>query len=558
MKTDVCDLLKLWCDTLLAHQLQGTGSPALDGALLCPACQTIHGRCGELVYPLLTLADRLGDDRYLNAARRLFAWSESLYCSDGSMVNDGQSMWNGITAFAAVALCDALRWHGHLLPPAEKARWEQRLRAHGDWILTHIDENFNSNINYNAAAAGSLALLGRYFDCEAYRAHARRMAAYVMGHAAPDGLFYGEGKPIDSQSPKGCRPVDIGYNVEESLPLMLLYAEQSGDEAALRWVSRLLQSHLAFMLPDGGWDNSFGTRSYKWTYWGSRTAEGCLEAYARLGRRDPRCAAAAARNFALMRRCTVNGLLTGGPDYARAGVQPCLHHSFSHARGLAALLDQDLPLCDAAPLPCESAAPLTYYPTIDTWRVHLGGWQATVTGCDFEYMPGGHASGGTLSLLWHQKNGPMVASAMTRYHLYEAHNMQQLTDLELQGCLTPRLAVGEFASCHDYSALLRAAQADDAVCIEAEGVLRRTDQTPLPGDGRYRLHYRFTGDALQLTVTAPAHGADAVFLLPMAGGSVSPAPQHSRTVFSPAGGLLAAEHRWAVPAGGTLCLTIRP
>jgi len=555
LKTDVCELLQLWCDSLLQHQLHGTGHKTLDGALLCPACQTIHGRCGELVYPLLALADHLNEPRYLDAARRLFDWSESLFCSDGCMVNDGQSMWNGITAFAAIALCDALRWHGRLLSSEEKSRWEQRLRAHGDWILRHIDENFDSNINYNAAAAGSMALLGNYFDCGAYRTHARRMAAYVMCHATADGLFYGEGKPIDSQSPKGCRPVDIGYNVEESLPLMQLYAEQSGDEAAQNWVEDLLSSHLVFMLPDGGWDNSFGTRNYKWTYWGSRTSEGCLDAYARLGRKDARCAAAAARNFAQMRRCTVRGLLAGGPDYGKAGVQPCIHHAFSHARGLAVLLDEDLPLRDAAPLPCESAPPLTYYPTIDTYRIHLGGWYADITGYDFEYMPGGHASGGTLSLLWHRDHGLMAASAMTQYRLYEAHNMQQLTDLDLQGSLTPRIEQDGFASCHDYSAVLRAGQTPDSVCVEASGSLRRPDQTVLPGAGAYRLHYRFTEKTLTLTVTAPPR---AEFILPLSGGSVSPAAPVTRPVFSPAGGLLAAEHRWPIPADGRLCLTVRP
>lgn len=96
MQTDVCALLQSWCDALLQYQIKNTGDPQLDGALLCPACQTIHGRCGELVYPLMTLCDRLGRQEYLDAARKLFDWSESLFCSDGAMLNDGQSMWKGI------------------------------------------------------------------------------------------------------------------------------------------------------------------------------------------------------------------------------------------------------------------------------------------------------------------------------------------------------------------------------------------------------------------------------------------------------------------------------
>ena len=77
-------LLKQWCDALLEYRVEKL-HPRLDGALLCPACQVVHGRCGELVYPLLCLADRTGEARYLDAARKLFEWSESLACDDGSI-----------------------------------------------------------------------------------------------------------------------------------------------------------------------------------------------------------------------------------------------------------------------------------------------------------------------------------------------------------------------------------------------------------------------------------------------------------------------------------------
>lgn len=560
MQTDVCALLQSWCDALLKYQIKDTGDPQLDGALLCPACQTIHGRCGELVYPLLTLCDRLGRQEYLEAARKLFDWSGSLFCSDGAMLNDGQSMWKGITVFAAVSLCDALRRHGHLLTAEEKQRWEQRLRAHGDWILTHIDEHFDSNINYNAAAAGSLALLGNYFHCEAYLEHADRMARYAVTHVEADGLFYGEGKPIESLTAKGCRPVDIGYNVEESLPLLLLYARQRGNEDVYRWVKKTLKDHLEFMLPDGGWDNSFGTRNFKWTYWGSRTSEGCIAPYAHFGKTDPQCAAAAARNLELMCRCSRDGLLAGGPDYPKVGARACLHHSFSHARVLAELLDEDLIPQGDAPLPCETAPALKYYPTIDTWRVHLGDWYADVTAYDFTYHLGGHASGGTLSLLWHKKNGLMIASSMTRYSLYEAHNMQQLTDRELQKSLTPRVEcrrAGElWASCWDNTAVIRAVSEEGGVYLEARGTLSRIQGDAMAEQGKYRLGYRFRPEYLEIEVWTSC--PDCCFLLPMAGGAAEPAAAEKTVCFSLAGGLLAQEHRWELSAGTAFTVRITP
>ena len=40
-----------------------------------------------------------------------------------------------------------------------------------------------------------------------------------------------------------------------------------------------METHLEFMLPDGAWDNSWGTRSFKWTYWGGRTSDGFMGGY---------------------------------------------------------------------------------------------------------------------------------------------------------------------------------------------------------------------------------------------------------------------------------------
>lgn len=557
MPTDVFELLKTWCDSLLACQITGTGRPTLDGALLCPACQTVHGRCGELVYPLLTLARHTGEQRYHTAALRLFDWSESLVAADGAIVNDGQSDWKGITVFAALALCDALRRHGDLLDAATCVRWRTRLRRHGDWIASNIDEHFAGNINYRAAGAGVLALLANYFDEPGYRAKARRLAADVQRHTGADGLLFGEGDPVDGRSPRGCRPVDICYNVEESLPLMLLYAQESSDAEALAWVSAVLRRHLDFQLPDGGWDDSFGTRNYKWTYWGSRTSEGCLEAYALLGQQDPVCAMAAARSLALMQRCTHGGLLTGGPDYPRVGVQACIHHSFSHARGLAVLMDRGLELHADSAIPTLENPTLRYYPTIDTWRVQHGGWIADVTGYDVTYRPGGHATGGTLSLLWQRHVGPMVLSAMTDYALVEAHNMQQVPALPYQGSLTPRLLAADgAASCYDRGATLCAEKDSGSVVIRAEGRLCYPDGSAAPASA-YRLSYCFADGVLHLRAEGRTCGP-LWLVLPLARAVVYPKPAVEKPVFSLAGGLLAREYRWPLRCNETLAVEIRP
>ncbi len=543
-------LLKQWCDALLEYRVEKL-HPRLDGALLCPACQVVHGRCGELVYPLLCLADRTGEARYLDAARKLFEWSESLACDDGSIYNDGQSAWRGITVFAALSLREALHRHGQLLPAAERAAWQARLLAHGEWVHRNIRPGFESNINYYAAGAGALAVLGRDYDCPDWSAHADELAQFCLARISPEGLLCGEGKPIDAVTAKGCRPVDIGYNIEESLPGLLQYARARENTAVLAQVHELFRAHAAFLLPDGGMDNSFGTRNFKWTYWGSRTSEGGAYALAWLGQTDPALQSAAARELALWEKTTHGGLLTGGPDYAKRGQPACIHHAFSHAKVLAELVDDGLTPQDTAPLSRETAAPLTAYPVLDTYLVHVGDWMATVTGYDFRYLKGGHVSGGTLSLLYHQNAGVLAASAMTRYSLYEAHNMQQSGALAAQGSLTPRLQSGHFASCLDESAVLHAEENGDIVEITVQGYLRDEDQTPA---APYRFAYRFARDGVRLTAEVAAGEAELLF--PLTDSAAVQGAEKGRPVFSLAGGFAMTEYRAMVWAGTpvTVCI----
>lgn len=69
----------------------------------------------------------------------------------------------------------------------------------------------------------------------------------------------------------------MGYNLEESLPLLIQFSVHAQDAQSLQFYAARMRDHLAFLLPDGAIDNSFGTRHNKWTYWGSRTSDGALE-----------------------------------------------------------------------------------------------------------------------------------------------------------------------------------------------------------------------------------------------------------------------------------------
>ena len=187
------------------------------------------------------------------------------------------------------------------------------------------------NINYPVTSALALTLAGELLGERHYRGRGRELAHASLAYLTPGGLLFGEGHPQDGTTAKGCRAVDLGYNVEESLPALALYGLVAGDEEVTGRTVEALRAHLELMLPDGAWDNGWGTRQFKWTWWGSRTSDGCQPAYALLAARDPRFAEAAYRNLEQLAACTHDGLLHGGP-HLHAARHPSVRAPLVHAR----------------------------------------------------------------------------------------------------------------------------------------------------------------------------------------------------------------------------------
>ncbi|MBS1562819.1 MAG: twin-arginine translocation signal domain-containing protein, partial [Bacteroidetes bacterium] len=294
-------LLQKWGAGLLSLQLSFPDVKTLHGGILCPACSMIHGRSGDAMFPLLLLAGKTKDQRYLDAALNVYEWMENNVSQpNGSWVNEiVASSWAGITVFTIIAMGESIVHFGHLPAPAVKQRWLARM----DRAAKYICDTFTiktGNINYPIAASYALSLAGEILGKPAYSARGKLLAHEALGHfTAKDLLLYGEGHPAKEPSPKGCYSVDLGYNVEESLPSLVLYGKLTGDSEVLDLVTQSLKAHLEFMLPDGGWDNSWGTRNFKWTWWGSRTSDGCQPAYALMADRDPVFYKAALQNTRL-------------------------------------------------------------------------------------------------------------------------------------------------------------------------------------------------------------------------------------------------------------------
>jgi hypothetical protein len=508
-------LVHEWGAQLLALQVNNPSLKGLHGGILCPSCAVVHGRCGDAIFPLLYLADKTGDKKYVDGALRLYDWmEETVSTSDGAWINEvSVSNWKGITVFTSIALAESLIHFGHLLSKATIAAWKARLQKAGDYIYKTFSINFG-NINYPVTASYALCLLGKYLEQPHFTEKGKTLAHESLASFTPkDNLLYGEGKPVPLKSAKGCYAVDLGYNVEESLPSLVLYGKLMNDTKVLDVVTQSMKSHLEFMLPDGAWDNSWGTRNFKWTWWGSRTSDGCQPAFGLMADREPAFYKAALQNTRLLAQCTHNHLLHGGPHYVQHGIRPCVNHSLAHSKALVTILLHAKEVkASTARLPRESAYGVKAFPDIYTWLIAKNKWRGTVTGYDQEYvMKSGHATGGALSLLWHEQAGTILVASMNKYQLLEGFNMQQDKDASTM-CLTPRFEVDNFRNINDLKATVEQTQTAAGIVFKAQSSLVDENQLPAPVTD-CETTYTFSDDAVLIHATTKNEKAS--FFLPV-------------------------------------------
>ncbi|MEG2653653.1 MAG: hypothetical protein RSA17_08740, partial [Ruthenibacterium sp.] len=210
------DLLETWGATLKRLQLTQVADDGLYGGILCPSCARIHGRTMDAMYPFLSLAKRKKDQTYLDAAQRIFRWAEHVYRADGGYIGETNHAWKGITVFSVIQLAHCLKFHADLLEPKVLDAWRARLRKSVDYLYADMTIG-TGNINYPITSAASFALAAEVLDDVKYLPKAREFAHAALTYLTPNGLIFGEGAPQTGVTDKGCRAVDLGYNVEESL-----------------------------------------------------------------------------------------------------------------------------------------------------------------------------------------------------------------------------------------------------------------------------------------------------------------------------------------------------
>ena len=445
MKKRAYTLLKNWCDTLLEYRVS-TSTPYTDGALLCPACHVIHGRIADLCFPLTLLYVEENDEKYLAAADKFIDWSEyNLKTMDGLWYNDITNRWYATSEFSAMAIGESLYHFGDKLPSSIVEKWKSIFFRMCDVFITlDTRKSYAPVTNYYCGMTAVLAMAWKLSGDEKYLAKTKYWLDVALSRIDSDGLLYGEGYPLETAS--GRHTVDMGYDLEESIPLLLRYSDLTGDRP--EFFKKLFIDHLEFLLPDGAIDDSFGCRHNKWTYWGSRTSDGIIEGLALL-LDDPTCADACERALTLYEKCTHDGLLA--MPMAHEDREPtCLHHTFCHAKALATLICAPEVEVHKTTLPCEKNYGIKSYQKDSIILVSHGKWRATFNASDAAAInPNASNGGGSMTLLYHKDIGTVCAATSAVYHPTEITNQQYLRNSENPTSMTVQFWIDGVQACYD-------------------------------------------------------------------------------------------------------------
>lgn len=493
-KAKVYNLMKFWCDELLKTQLS-MPDPLLDGAILCPGCAVVHGRCADMVLPLVLLYKETGEEHYLTAAKKLIDWTEyNLLSEHKDYRNDLANRWKGTNIFTSLMLGETLHRFRDVLDKETFEKWDAIFRERAAAAIGFC-EAVGPHINYNAGAAAMFAFAYNYTGEQKFLEQALKQEALCHAHFDEQGLFFGEGKPLDGTTPKGCHFIDMGYNLEESIPLLVLHALWMKDDEKINFYTDRAIDHLGFLLPDGAIDNSWGTRQNKWTYWGSRTSDGMHEGFVYIAKDNPVIAKAVRRNIELLENCTVDGRLYGGLMYHSAGEPACIHHAFDKVKSLAVLyleMSDEFENCLGAVLPREHEG-IKSYQNGYLYTVTKGDFIATVNACDTHIYSGSETGGGAISMLWNKDYGAIMAATLNKFVTTEPMNMQIQRNVDEEICNTARLGLS------DIDKTVQLVQKDYTIIATSE-------------KSGFEIKYDFCDDAVNISVLSDN---DSEYVLPI-------------------------------------------
>ncbi len=488
------------CDSLLATQI--TDPAAADfGALVCPSTNPqphpLHSRAGEAVYPFAVAYRRTHDVRYRDAAVALARWMIGKQQPRGAWGEawPKYDAWTGTTADQLISLAGAYPLLRDELTPADRTAWETAMRHAADFVVQTFPVG---NINYHPTGAVALLLTAEalHDPVPAWLAKADSLVALTFKAVNADGLLTGEGEGVD-----------LGYNLAQSIGYLALYGILKSDESIRDRAAALLRTHAFFVYPNGAIDNSWGTRSYKWTYEsGTKTAPGVYFTFALLADKDPSFGPAGQRCLDyLTAHAMETGVVTGGPHVNRHAslTPPCLYSTFARAQSIALALTYEAKAVAGgagALLPAQQKNWYHFFPTVNVVVLRTDRIMATVSayGAINRYGRGQVSRGGSITDLWVEgfgRDGFAQASSATVYRREEDIHMPDEPALRP---LTPRAECTidgiYYTNLFEAEGKMSVSQEGEAIVVTTTGHLRTV--TGEASAVEYRLTHRFFDDHL--------------------------------------------------------------
>jgi hypothetical protein len=441
LQTRYLHTLGLLCDQLISTQITDATDPDY-GALVSPSTNPQpnprHSRAAEAVYPLAVMYKHSRDGRYRNAAILLGNWLIGIQQDNGSWGENwpGHDGWNGTTADQLISLAGALELLGEELPATERETWDKSITAAADFSLGRFGPG-RSNINYIPTAAVGLVLAHQAVELpnEAWLPKAEELIGYLKSQVNEDRLIVGEGKGVD-----------LGYNIAQSIGFMAWYGILKGQPATVDLAASLLKSHMHFMYPNGAIDNSWGTRSFKWTLEsGTKTAPGVHFTFGLLADRDPAIHRGAHLALDWLENHALDeyNRVTYGPHaYLHGNSSPPSNYgTFARAQSIATAVEYGPEAQAIAPIPGEQKHWVKFFPTVGTAVLRTDKVMATVSAYENNkrYPLESAVRGGSATVVWFEDYGPngfLQVSSQTVYNRIEDKHMPDGID---PLPLTPRI-----------------------------------------------------------------------------------------------------------------------
>lgn len=470
--------------TKLADQLTSTQIVDPDdpdyGALVSPSTNPQpnprHSRAAEAVYPLAVVYKHTGAERYKTAAILLGNWLVGIQQENGAWGEDwpGHDGWNGTTADQLISLAGALEILGDELDPGERFAWSTAVAKAADFSVGRFPGG--SNINYTPTAAVGLVLAHRVVDAPKTKwlEKADSLIALVTSQVNEDNFIVGEGKGVD-----------LGYNIAQTIGFIAWYGILRDSPETVDLAASLLKSHRYFMYPNGAIDNSWGTRSFKWTLEsGTKTAPGVHFTFGLLADQDPSFLRGAELALEWLEDHSLdsdNRVVYGPHAFLHENSNPPSNYStFARAQSIATAVEFAPAATDVAPIPAEQRQWVRFYPTVETAVLRTEQLMATLTSYAgiLRYPLETVLRGGSATVVWFDGYGPdgfIQLSSPTEYRRIETRHMPDGID---PLPLTPRIETTSgvyLTNLFDPDALLAVVQSPALIEVVSSGALRTKD-----------------------------------------------------------------------------------